>query len=190
MATQAALLARVRLELGEASAAIWSDARLNEFLDQVLEEYNGYWSKQAVTTSAVSAGETEVTAPAAAVRVVRVVLEDGTILPTRHAMPGTRATDELQAWEVFAGTVYFTQALSAQTLTLFYLADHDYADIPARDEGLIVAGAVWKAVQGREMDDLRRQGVLQTRRHGFTVLDARREYMELLDAARRRVRQT
>ena len=191
MATQAALRARVRAELGEASAAIWTDARLDEFLDQTLQDYNQRWSVQAVSTPTVLANATSESVPTGAIDVLRVQLEDGTVLRQRIGVAaGTRGQDEHQAWEVFAGTIYFTQALEAQTLTIWYTSEHDYADLPERDEVLFVAGAVWRAVQGREIDDLRRQGVLQQQRHGFTERDAEEEYEALLRARGRRVRQT
>lgn len=189
MATLSEIRTRVRAQLGETSAAIWSDTDLDEAINSTLEDYNQRWSYQAVTTVSVEEGDAAIDEPDGTLDVVRVQLEDGTIIEYRSRnVAGSAGRRERQAWERWGGQVHFTRPLTAQTLTIWYLRGHEIEEVPAADVGLIVAGAVWRALEMRSVDDLRRQGISVQQGHRETVEAARERYHQLLDRRGRRVR--
>src|SRR5262245_41359111 len=141
MTTMAAMRTRVRTRLEETTAAIWTDAELDEGITGALEAYSWIFPKEVVANVEVADGATSATPPAATIGVRRVLLTDGQIVPKRSA-PQRRTADEEQSWELFAGTLYFAQALAAQNLTLWHTTAMTLADLPPSDEGLIVLGGV------------------------------------------------
>lgn len=155
MATLDALRARVRTRLEEAVAGVWSDAELDECVTGALEVYGRVFPLEATAGVAVAEGATSAPLPAGALAVRRVTLADGTVVPRRGA-PARGTGDEELAWEAFAGTLWFTRPLAAQTLTLWQTAAMTLADLPPADEGLLVLGGVAGALATRAVEDFKR----------------------------------
>jgi hypothetical protein len=187
MPTLSELRTRVRQRLDEQTAAIWTDAELDEAIAATLEEYNHLFPAEQEVSQAVSEGATAVTLPAGSRAVVRVALTDGRVLPRRGEPQGSTA-DEAAAWETFAGELRFSQPLPAQTLTLWLLADHVVTDVPEGDAGLLVLGGVWRALVQRSVQDFKRGGPLAGVSYELVIRSARDEYERALDRHRRRVR--
>ena len=175
MATLADVRSRVRLRLEEASAAVWSDDELDEAITSALELYNERFPLEATAQAAIPDNGTNVPMPVNARSVVRVTLADGAVLPKRAA-PVERTADERQAWETFAGTLWFTRPLPAQTLTLWHLTSHTVSDVPEADVGLLVLGGVWKALEQRSVQELKRSGPVAGNAAGSIVRRAREEF--------------
>jgi len=157
MATLVALRSRVRTRLEETTAAIWSDAELDECITAALEAYSWLFPQETATAIAVSTGDTTVVLPSGAIGLCRVTLADGTIVPRRRSPAGSSSGEEL-AWEVFAGEISFTQPLDAGTITLWHTGARTLVDLPASDDGLIVLSAVVQALEGRAIQDFKRGG--------------------------------
>ena len=185
MATMADVRERVRLRLEEASAAVWSDDDLDEGITSALELYNERFPLEATATAAIAANGTNVPMPVNARSVVRVTLEDGAVVPKRAA-PVERTADEAQAWETFAGTIWFTRPLQAQTLTVWHLTGHTVSDVPEGDVGLLVLGAVWKALEQRSVQELKRSGPVAGAEAAFIVRRAREEFQGAFGQRQRR----
>lgn len=155
MATLTALRTRLRARLEEAAPAVWTDTELDECLAGAIEEYSWRFPREVVTTLTLAEGATSAALPAGTRAVERVVLADGAVLPRRGA-PAGHAGREESAWEVFGGTLWFTVPLPAQTLALWLRADAGLAELPAADEGLVVALALVAALEQRAVQDLKR----------------------------------
>jgi hypothetical protein len=155
MTTTAAMRARVRTRLEETTAAVWTDAEIDECVTGALEAYSWLFPKEATASVAASEGATSVAVPSGAIEVRRVALADGRVVP-RRGRPQRRTADEELAWEVFAGSIHFSRPLSAQTLTVWHTTMMTLADLPPSDEGLIVLGGVVQALQARAVQDLKR----------------------------------
>jgi hypothetical protein len=181
MATAAALRARVRTRLEEASAGIWTDTELDECVTGALEAYALVFPKETTAGLAVAEGATSAALPADTLETRRVTLADGTVVPRRGA-PARATCDEELAWEAYAGTLWFTQPLAAQTLTLWLTSAPTLADLPSADEGVVVLGGVAQALTQRAVEDFKR-GVP---RDETVVERARAEFeLELRRRARR-----
>jgi len=189
MATLTDVRGRVRLRLEEASAAVWSDDELDEAITSALELYNERFPLEATATSPIAAEGTNVAMPDNARSVVRVMLEDGAVVPQRAA-PVARTADERQAWETFAGTVWFTRPLAAQTLTIWYLTSHAVSDLAEADVGLLVLGGVWKALEQRSVQELKRSGPVAGNASGYIVRRAREEFEGAFGQRQRRATTT
>jgi hypothetical protein len=189
MTTMAAMRTRVRTRLEETTAAVWTDAELDEGITGALEAYSWIFPKEAVANVAVADGVTSATPPAGTIGVRRVVLADGQVVPKRGA-PLRRTTDEEQSWELFAGTLYFAQALAAQTLTLWHMTAMTLADLPASDEGLIVLGGVVQALEARALQDFKRGGPPESASYDGVVQRARDAFERELERRRRRLHAT
>lgn len=187
MATLADVRGRVRLRLEEASAAVWTDGELDEGITATLELYNERFPREATAQAAIGANGTNVQMPVNARSVVRVTLADGTVVPKRAA-PVERTADERQAWETFAGTIWFTRPLQAQTLTIWHLTSHAVTDVPEADVGLLVLGGVWKALEQRSVQELKRSGPVPGSADGFIVRRAREEFERAFAQRQRRTR--
>lgn len=155
MTTIDALRVRLRTRLEESSAAVWTDAELDECLTGALEEYSHRYPGEAESSLAVADGDESVTLPAGALAVRRVALESGEVLPPRGAPSGSPSGEEL-AWEVFAGSLRFSRPLAAQTLAVWYETAQTFASLPAADEGLVVLLAVAAALDARAIQDAKR----------------------------------
>lgn len=189
MATMAALRGRVRLRLEEATAAVWSDAELDEGITGALEAYGWIFPREVLAAVAVNDGDTTVAVPAGALDVVRVVLENGAVVPKRGA-PAGRTADEDLAWEVFAGSLRFSRGLSAQTITLWHTAAQTLDDLPPADEGLLVLGGVVQALEARAVQEFKRGGPLGGAGYDAVITRARAEFEREMDRRRRKVRAT
>jgi hypothetical protein len=185
MATMAEIRTRVRLRLEEASAAVWSDAELDEGITATLDEYSGRFPREA--TAALAVNGTNVAMPNGARSVLRVTQENGAVVPRRTA-PTERTVDERLAWETFAGFIWFTQPLPSQTLTVWHLTSHAVGDVPEADVGLLVLGAVWRALEQRGVQELKRSGPTAGPSFDRQVERARREFERAFDQRARRVR--
>src|SRR5215203_6131604 len=157
MTTTAAMRARVRTRLEETTAAVWTDAEIDECVTGALEAFSALFPKEATSSVAVADGATTAPFPAGAIDIRRVVLADGQVLP-RRGRPQRWTSDEEPAWEAFAGTIHFSQPLSAQALTIWQTTMMTLADLPAADEGLIVLGGVVQALEARAIQDFKRGG--------------------------------
>ncbi len=186
MATVTDIRGRVRLRLEEASAAVWSDDELDEGITAGLEHYNQRFPLQATANAAVPANGTNVAMPAHARKVVRVTLANGRVLPQRAA-PVERTADEKLAWETFADTIWFTQPLPAQTITIWHLTNHTVTDVPDADVGLLVLAGVCKALEQRSVQQVKRQGAIHEPLVDLTVRRARQEFERAFDLRQRRV---
>ena len=184
MATIDEVRARVRLRLEEGSAAVWTDEELDEAILAGLELYNSRFPFEATQT--VPMNGTNVAMPAHARAVLRVTLADGTVVP-RRATPVARTADERLAWEPFAGVIWFTRPLPAQLITLWIQRDHTVTDVPAGDVGLLVLAGVWKALEQRAVQQLKRHGAVHEPLTDLTVRRARQEFERAFDARGRRV---
>ena len=183
MATAAALRARVRTRLEEATAGVWTDAELDECVTGALEAYARVFPKETTVSVVVAADAISAALPAGTLDTRRVTLADGTVVPRRGAPARTTADEEL-AWEAFAGTLWFTRKLAAQTLTLWLASAPALADLPSADEGLLVLGGVAQALSNRAVEDFKR-GVL---RGDAVVTRARVEFEDELRRRARRLR--
>ncbi len=155
MATIDALRARLRTRLEESSAAVWTDAELDECLTGALEEYSYRFPAEAESTVAAASGDESVALPAGATAVRRVTLASGEVVPPRGAPARSTSGEEL-AWEVFAGLLRFSRPLAAQTIVVWHAAAQDFAGLPAADEGLVVLRAVAAALDARAIQDAKR----------------------------------
>lgn len=186
MASLSDVRTRVRLRLEEASAAAWTNDEVDECITAALEEYSAIVPLETTGTAAVSAGDVTCTRPAGAWSIERVVQADGVVLP-RRGLPEGSVSGERQAWEEWGGLLRFAQALEAQTLTIWYTTARAITDVVAPDVGIIVAGAVWRCLQQRGVQGLRRRDPAGGTR---LIEEAQREYRQMLDRRRRRVRVT
>lgn len=184
MTTMAALRTRVRTRLEETTAAVWSDAELDEGLTGALEVYSWVFPKEALGSLVVAEGATSATPPAGTLDVRRVTLADGSVVPRRGA-PSRRTADEEQSWELFAGVLTFTRPLAAQTLTIQHTCAMTLADVLPADEGLLVLGGVAQALEARAVQDFKRGGSADD---GRLLERARLDFERELDRRRRRVR--
>lgn len=187
MSTLAELRARARVRLEEQTAAVWTDAEIDEGITATLEEYNYLFPRQAVTTLSVSDGGREVATPAGTRSIFRVILADGAVLPRRGIPVGSTAGERM-AWESFAGSLRFSRPLTAQTLTVWYLTDHAIADLPGPDAGLLVLGGVWRALQNRSVQNFKRGGPPDGVSYELVIRRAKEEYDQALGRRRRRLR--
>ncbi len=187
MATIAAVRGRVRTRLEEDAEAVWSDAELDEAISASLEEYSHLFPREESTDLAVAGGATSIAGPDGTVEVLRVCLENGSVVP-RRSIPSRSASGEELAWEWFAGTIHFSRPIEAQTVTVWRLTGCSLEQLPEADVGIIVLGAVWRALQQRTVHDFKRGGPLGGTTYGGVVRSAEREYTRALDLRRRRVR--
>ena len=187
MATVQDVRARVRLRLEEASEGVWSDDELDEGITATLELYNERFPLEATASAAIGANGTNVAMPVNARSIVRVSLENGFVVPKRAA-PIERTADEKLAWETFAGTIWFTRPLTAQNLTIWHLTSHTVTDVPEADVGLLVLGGVWKALEQRGVQEMKRSGPVSGSESAFTVRRAREEFERAFGQRQRRVR--
>lgn len=187
MTTMAAMRARVRTRLEETTAAVWTDAEVDEGITGALEAYSWVFPKETVASLPVSEGAMSVLLPAEAIDVRRVTLADGRVLPKRGA-PLRGTADEEPAWEVFAGTLFLSRPLAAQTITIWHTTAMTLADLPPSDEGLIVLGGVVQALEARAVQDFKRGGPPGGDAYDAVLERARAAFERELERRRRRVR--
>lgn len=186
MTTLSGVRSRVRLRLEESAPGIWSDAELDEAISSALDEYNAFFPLEATADLIAQDGDSDLALPTGTRAVLRVTLADGWVVP-RRGTPVGRTSDEQQAWEMFGGELHFSRPLTAGTVSIWYLRDHAIDDVPDGDAGLLVAGAVWRALQQRAVQDAKR-GFPSTVAYDLVLRHAESEHRQMLDARRRRVR--
>jgi len=150
-----ALRTRLRTRLEESTAAVWSDAELDECLSSALADYSARFPAEAEATISVANGATFATLPGEVLSMRRVISGDGVVIPSRGAPTGSAAGEEL-AWERFGDRLYFSRPLAAQTLTIWFRAMHDVSTLPAMDEELVILLAVAAALDARAIQDAKR----------------------------------
>ena len=182
-----ALRTRVRTRLEETTAAVWTDAELDECVTGALEAYGWLFPIELIATAAVLDGATSIPAPTGTLAIQRLILADGTVVPRRRAPSGATTGEEL-AWEPYAGVIHVTQALDAQTLTIWHNAAVTLDDLPEADEGLVVLGAVAQALQARAIQDYKRGGQLALANSDSIITLARAAYDRAIADRSRRVR--
>lgn len=187
MATLSTVRARVRTRLEEQAAAVWSDAEIDEAITASLEEYSHLFPREESVALPVSAGATSVDGPEGTFEVLRLTLENGWVVPRRASPVGNSRGEEL-AWEWFGGTIHFSRPIEAQTLSVWCLTGSAIEQVPEADIGVIVLGAVWRALQQRGVQDFKRGGPLGGMSYGSAVGSSEREYTRAMDARRRRAR--
>jgi hypothetical protein len=189
MTTIAAMRTRVRTRLEETTAAVWTDAEVDEGITGALEAYSWLFPNETTSSVVVADGATSAALPAGAIEVRRVILASGEVLPKRGA-PQRRTADEEPAWEVFAGTMYFARPLDAQILLLWHTSSLTLADLPPADEGLVVLGGVVQALEARAVQDFKRGGPVENAGYDGVLRRARAGFERELERRRRRVRST
>ena len=187
MTTLVTLRARVRLRLEETVEALWSDAVIDEAVLTTLEEYNHLFpAEERVPVSHVGgAGPLEVAGQTAGV--VRVVLADGSTVPRRSIAAGSAAGETL-SWEWFGNALHFSRNLEAQALDVWRLAPRTLESVPEWDAGLLVLGALWRTLQQRSVQEVKRGLLLSGMADQAVVRAAEREYTRALRQRQRRVR--
>lgn len=187
MPTLISVRARVRTRLEEQAAAVWSDAEIDEAIAASVEEYSHLFPREESVTLPVAAGSMSVGGLEGTFEVLRLALENGWVVP-RRSSPAGRVSGEELAWEWFGGALHFSRPLEAQSLTVWRLTGSTVEHVPEADAGLIVLGAVWKALQQRSVQDFKRGGVLGGMPYAAVIRSAEREYVRAMDGRRRRVR--
>ncbi len=180
---------RVRTRLEEGTAAVWTDAEIDEAVTGALESYAWLFPQESAATVAAGEGATSLALPTGALDIRRVVLANGEVVPKRGS-PRRSTADEEQAWELFAGTIFFARALSAQNVTLWQITTPTLADLPSADEGLIVLGGVVQALELRAVQDFKRGGPPESAAYDAVLSRARADFERALGRRRRRVRST
>lgn len=155
MTTIDALRARLRTRLEEATAAVWTDAELDECLTGALETYSYRYPAEVASSLTAGGGDASVALPTGAVSVRRVTLASGEVVPRRGAPSGSTAGEEL-AWEVFGGLLRFSRPLAAQDIAVWHTTTQTFASLPAADEGLVVIVATGAALDARAIQDAKR----------------------------------
>lgn len=187
MTTVEGLRARVRLRLEETVEAIWSDAVIDEAILATLEEYNHLFPREERVPVAWIGGAGPLELAGDTVGVVRVVLANGHVLPRRGIASGSPAGEAL-AWEWFGGGLQFNRPLPAQSIDVWRLTPRTLEQVPAWDCGLLVLGAVWRTLQQRSVQEVKRGLLLAGVADQAVERAAEREYRSALAARQRRAR--
>lgn len=188
MTTLASLRARVRLRLEETTEAIWSDDVIDEALGATLEEYNHLFPREERLPVAHPGGQGPLTLEGNTTGIVRVVLANGWTVPRRSAASGSPSGEAL-AWEWFGGELLFSRALEAQSIDVWRYTPHEIEQVPEWDCGLLVLGAVWRTLQQRSVQEVKRGLFLAGQPAQDVVRSAEREYNLALRRRLRRARQ-
>lgn len=179
MTTRAQLRTSIRAELNETSAAIWSDALLNEFINRAIREYGRIRPDRASTTITAVADQAAYALPARFVQVLRLEQPADNLRwhdPTELSGNGYRVTDSqliLSPAPAAAGSTY--------DLVLEYLAtyaeptaDGDTLSTPERDDDVLINFACHYALRYLDTDEAKRQAY--TSRRGVSAGELAREY--------------
>jgi len=187
MTTMAGLRARVRLRLEETTEALWSDDVIDEAIGATLEEYNHLFPREERLPLAHPGGAGPVDLPGETVGIVRVVLANGWVVPRRSIASGSPSGEAL-AWEWFAGGLHFNRAIVPQALDVWRLTPCSLEQVPVWDCGLLVLGGLWRTLQQRSVQEVKRGPMLGGMADREVVRAAGREYARALNLRRRRVR--
>ena len=187
MTTMAGLRARVRLRLEETTEALWSDAVIDEAIGATLEEYNHLFPREERLPVAHSGGTGPVELAGETVGIVRVVLANGLAVPRRSIAAGS-PSGEMLAWEWFAGGLHFNRVVEAQAIDVWRLTPFSLEEVPVWDGGLLVLGGLWRTLQQRSVQEIKRGPMLGGTADREVVRAAGREYARALNLRRRRLR--
>jgi hypothetical protein len=160
MSNRSELRARVRQELGDASAPyLWSDTLLDSLLVEAGEWYSRLWPMQGVAYDDAANGQRVFALPEGATDVVAVECPPGVVLA--HESPGPIGISPAsggtrQSWGVWAGSLYLGRPASGAevgtaTLLVRFLGPWARLDPieqwngPYADERLLVLWAVAQA---------------------------------------------
>jgi hypothetical protein len=187
MATLAEVRARLRrmLEDTDPVAPLWSDTELNEWLAAATREYGARFPREATTTLAAVAGQTEYALPTDARRVLRVESPAGYPLP-RRAPRTSHEAGAAQTWAHFGGAIHLGYPPAAALVVAYRglcpFPANDSAPFALPDEGLdlAVAGATVVALERRGIAAAKRRGGSAD---GSVALEAAR--LQYADALRR-----
>lgn len=165
MATLAEIRGRLRrmLEDTDPAAPVWSDAELGEWLATAARTYGLRRPREATTTIAPVAGQTDYPLPEGARRVVAVESPAGYPLPRRPPRVAHEA-GAAQSWAHFGGAVLCglppTAPLTVRYRGLYPWPTADGAAVELPDEGLdlVVLGATVLALSRREIAAGKRRG--------------------------------
>jgi hypothetical protein len=185
MTTRSQLRTSIRTELNDSGTALWSDALLNEFINQAIRHYSRELPKQASTSITVVADTAAYNLPADFDRAIRVEQPDDTIRvfdPLERTVSDDFGSSEASGataigsygYRVWASQIILTptptQAGSTQNITLDYLAvyaepaaDGDTIATPTRDDDILQALVCADAMRWIGADEAKRQRFQQAR---------------------------
>jgi hypothetical protein len=189
MTTRSQLRSAIRTELNDSGGAtLWSDALLNEFINQAIRTYSRELPREVTTTLIVVASQAAYNLPVDFDRAIRVEQPDDTI---RAYDPRERTlTDDLSmskssgairrgawAYRLWANQIILdptpTTAGANQNITLDYLAryaepsaDGDTIATPASDDDVLAALVCADALRWVGMDESKRVRFQQRGRLG------------------------
>lgn len=168
MTTRTQLRTTIRAELNEASAAIWTDSLLNEFIARAIREYSRVRPLHTSTTITAVADQTAYALPARFLQVVRLEQPAENLRwhdPGQESANGYRVTSTQLVLEPAP-----TSAGSDQDLVLEYLAyytepsaDGDTISTPASEDDVLVSFACHYAMRYLDSDEAKRQAYTQRR---------------------------
>lgn len=173
---------RLRTRLEDTSASsLWSDTTLDEGLQRALDAYSQWSPSESVTTFTAADGDTSVSLPTGALRVLKVIDPNGWTIPPLAGESLRYTADEEQSWSVFAGSLRFARLLIAGTYTVYTTGARtwpaaDDSDFPVIDSdvSLILAGATVYALEVRATQEWKR-GPLPAR-YSEAISEARAAY--------------
>jgi hypothetical protein len=198
MTTRLELRARVRAELNDAGGTpLWSDALLNQWLDEAIREYGEYFPREADAELTGVAGQAEYALPSDADRVLRVEHPDGAFRVAARLVGGDVLTVEAIDWsctsgtfDAWAGQLVLQPApdVSGESIRVRYLATYatptsDGATLatPARDDAVLVWSVCRRALRWIDTDESKRQRF--ERERGASAHQAANEYQREVRAA-------
>lgn len=196
MTTRAEMRQRIRDELNDnAGATLWSDALLNRWIVEGLRELGRRLGLEKTTSLTSVASQEAYGLPADALEVVRVEHPASVMRVPGGLQSGDVATEggagatpaggspSPSRYELFGGQLVLVPApaTTGDEIRVRYRgayaepsADGAVLDVPARDEGLVVAYACGRALQWVGTDEAKRQRFERSR--GADPSALRREY--------------
>ena len=195
MTTRAELRQRIRDELNDtASATLWSDGLLNQWIVEGLRELGRRIGLEKTTSLTSVASQEAYGLPVDMLEVTRVEhpasvmrvpggLRSGDVTTGEGGTGGLEATASPSRYELFGGQLVLVPApaTSGDEIRVRYRGayaepstDVAVLDVPSRDEDLVVAYACGRALQWVGTDEAKRQRFERSRGADPSVL--RREY--------------
>jgi hypothetical protein len=196
--TRLELRARARAELNDAGGTpLWSDAALNQWLDEAIREYGEHLPREASASLTSVAGQAEYALPGDVDRVLRVEHPQGLFRSAARPAGGdvlavetidlTCAPGTFDAW---GGQLVLQPApdASGQAIRVRYLATYatptsDGATLttPTRDDAVLVWAVCRRALRWIDTDESKRQRF--ERERGASAHQAANEYQREVRAA-------
>jgi hypothetical protein len=198
MTTRLELRARVRAELNDAGGTpLWSDAALNQWLDEAIREYGEHLPREASVNLTSVAGQAEYALPVDLDRVLRVEHPDGAFrVAARSAGGDVTAVDAIDrsfltgAYDAWGGQLELHPApdASGEAIRVRYLAAYaaptsDGATLttPMRDDAVLMWSVCSRALRWIDTDESKRQRF--ERERGASAHQAANEYQREVRAA-------